>query len=705
MKVIVARHLGFCYGVTRAVEMVEKLARQQGPVFTLGPLIHNPQAIARLAEQGVHEIADVETITTGTLVLRTHGVPPGLLKKIEDNRDLTIADATCPYVKKAQREAQELARQGYQVVILGEVNHPEVVALSEWAGGAWVVNGPEEAASLPPAPRIGLIAQTTQNPETFYKVRDILKKKTQELRLVNTICLATDRRQEATRQVAEEAEVVIVVGGKNSANTRRLLTIVEQMGRRGYHIEEAGELQPGWFAGVSRAGVVAGASTPDWIIKEVVRKMEEMEEKRLENSEGEKEAEALPAEAAEKGPQEAGAGPEQPAAQEPAPETATAPSGETDESGPTYESTFGELKPGDIVKGTVVKVENDSVLVDIGYKSEGVIPIGELSRRRIEHPSEVVKVGDEISVYILRVEGEEGTLKLSKRRADEKEAWKRLVEAKETGAVIEGEAIQEVKGGLIVDVGARGFVPASHVGRGYVADLSKYVGQKLRMKVLELDQPRGRVVLSQRLVLEEEHEKRRKETWDSLEEGQVRTGVVKSLTDFGVFVDLGGVDGLLHVSELSWGRVKHPADVLKEGDTIQVKVLKLDKEKGKVSLGLRQLLPDPWEKVAEKYPEGTIVPVRVTRLASFGAFVELEEGVEGLIHISELSHQRVGKVEDVLSPGQVVNAKVIKVRPAEKRIGLTLKDVPQESQAEEAAADADLEVKPEESVKEEEAKE
>ncbi|MCL4425062.1 MAG: bifunctional 4-hydroxy-3-methylbut-2-enyl diphosphate reductase/30S ribosomal protein S1 [Firmicutes bacterium] len=694
MEILVARHLGFCYGVMRAVEMVEKLVQAQDPVYTLGPLIHNPQAIARLADRGVRQAEEVEEIATGTVVLRTHGVPPALLAKTRQ-RNLTIADATCPYVKKAQREAEELSRQGYQVVILGEANHPEVVALSEWAGGALVISGPEEAANLPTLPRIGLIAQTTQSPETFHRVREILKEKSENLRLINTICRATDRRQEAAREVAREVEVVIVVGGKNSANTRRLLSIVQEMGRKGYHIEEAWELQPGWFAGVARAGVVAGASTPDWIIKEVVRKMEEMEEKRLENAEGEKKTEALPVQAEENPPEKKVAMEEGPPTAEPTSAGETQP-GETEESGPAYDATFGELKPGDIVRGTVVKVEGDGVLVDIGYKSEGVVPIGELSRRRVEHPSEVVKAGDEISVFVLRVEGEEGTLKLSKRRADEKESWQRLVEAKETGAIIEGEALQEVKGGLIVDVGARGFVPASHVGRGYVADLSKYVGQKLRMKVLELDQPRGRAVLSQKLVLEEEHEKQRKETWDSLQEGQVRTGVVKSLTEFGAFVDLGGVDGLLHVSELSWGRVKHPADVLKEGETIQVKVLKVDREKGKVSLGLRQLLPDPWEKVAVKYPEGSVIPVRVTRLASFGAFVELEEGVEGLIHISELSDHRVAKTEDVLSPGQVVNAKVIKVRPADKKIGLTLRGVPQDTQAEEAAADADVGAKVEE---------
>jgi ribosomal protein S1 len=337
-----------------------------------------------------------------------------------------------------------------------------------------------------------------------------------------------------------------------------------------------------------------------------------------------------------------------------------------------------DVHPGQIVTGTVVHISPDSVLVDVGAKSEGIVHLRDLTHRRVERAQDVVKLGDKISVYVIGWEGEEGMLRLSKRRADEMLAWKRLEKALETKEVLEAEVTEVVKGGLVVDVGLRGFVPSSHVGRGYVNDLEPFLGQTIRVRVIELDRGKRRAILSRKVVLEEEAKQKREALWAEIEEGQVRTGIVKSLTDFGAFVDLGGVDGLLHISEMSWGRIQHPSEVLKEGQEITVKVLRLDREKEKISLGLRQVLPNPWDVAAEKYPEGSIVEGKVVRLASFGAFVELEPGLDGLVHISQLADHRVATPSEVVQVGDRIRVKVLYVDPVAKRISLSKREADEE---------------------------
>ncbi len=337
-----------------------------------------------------------------------------------------------------------------------------------------------------------------------------------------------------------------------------------------------------------------------------------------------------------------------------------------------YDESFKSLEEGQIVKGRVVSVDENGALVDVGAKSEGLIPASELQRKGA-FATPPLSPGDEIMVYVQSSDPGDGTLRLSKRRADEEAAWQKIEEAFSQGTILEAPVVQEVKGGLVVDIGLRGFVPASQVERGYVNDLSKYVQKNLRMKVLELDRAKNRVVLSQRVVLEEEHEKLCADTWATIAEGQVRRGVVKGITDFGVFVDLGGVDGLLHISELSWGRVKHPSEVVHEGEEIEVKVLRVDKEKGKISLGRKQVLPDPWETAEAKYPVGSVLEGQVTRTAPFGAFVQLEPGVEGLVHISEVSDRHISKPEEAVNSGDRVNVRVLRVRQDERRISLSIR--------------------------------
>jgi len=340
--------------------------------------------------------------------------------------------------------------------------------------------------------------------------------------------------------------------------------------------------------------------------------------------------------------------------------------------GEGFEDSIRELRPGSVVKGTVVHIDSDGILVDVGTKSEGLIRPNEISREPIANLEEEFPVGSEILVVVLE-EAKDGTLLLSKKRADFEKAWDRVQEALKTGETVMAKVTERVKGGLVVDLGIRGFVPASHVGNGKLKNLDKFVNTEVPLKVLEVDRGARKVVLSNRIATEEEREKQRQSTLSNLEEGQVRAGIVRRVTDYGAFVDLGGIDGLLHVSEMSWTRVKHPSDVIRVGQEIQVKILRLGSNEGRVSLGMRQILPDPWESVAEKYRQGDVVEGEITRPVPFGAFVLLEGGIEGIIPNSELSHRRVGKASDVVEPGQIVQVKVIDVRPEDRRLTLSLR--------------------------------
>lgn len=345
-----------------------------------------------------------------------------------------------------------------------------------------------------------------------------------------------------------------------------------------------------------------------------------------------------------------------------------------------FEDSFQALTEGQVVRGTVVHIDRDGVLVDVGTKSEGIIPPGELTRESGKRPEQIVHTGEEIDVFVLNTDDDEaGQLILSKKRADFEKAWDRVIEAQRQGETLHAIVTERVKGGLVVDLGIRGFVPASHVGTGKVRNLEKYVGMELPLKVIEVDRDRRKVVLSHRLATEQERQAARDETLATLAEGQVRSGVVRRITDYGAFVDIGGVDGLLHISEMSWTRIKHPNDVLKVGDEIQVMVLKTNLEQGRISLGLRQILPDPWTEAQERYHPGNLISGTVTRLVPFGAFVQLEGGLEGIVPNNELSIRRVNKPEDVVQVGDNVQVKILEIRPEERRMTLSIRQAQEET--------------------------
>lgn len=649
-----APRAGFCFGVKRALDIALNSLQAGNNVYTYGSLIHNQQVVDKLAKLGLKTVEDPREIAAGKVIIRSHGVGPETLEAIQAKGHKVI-DATCPFVKKAQRIAHRLDNDGFQVVVVGDKEHPEVKGIVEWTQNrAIVIKDPQEVQLLPFFPKIGVLAQTTLDFSTFEEVTRLLRGKTQQLQIHNTICSATKIRQEEAFKLAQAVDVMIVIGGKHSANTRKLASICQRAGTLTFQIEQAGELEPHWFTNAKRVGVTAGASTPDWIIEEVVERMTELNEEKNLTTEEVQEA-GNP----EMGNQAAAQGGSNQRSEEVDLDLASNPM---------------ELHRGDIISGTVVQVNDNEVMVDVGGKSEGIIPLNELANRPITNPHEVVAVGDEVKVFVLRVENEEGHPVLSKRRADRVIAWEVLEKALETGEELRAPVIEVVKGGLLVDVGVRGFVPASLVERGYVEDLQQYVGKELRLRVIELDRGKNKVVLSQKAILDEEYEKLREATWASLQEGQVIKGIVRRLTDFGAFVDIGGIDGLLHVSELSWGRIDHPKDVLSEGQEIEVKVLAVDRAAEKVSLGLKQLLPNPWDTAEERYPVGSVVQGKVLRIASFGAFVEVEPGIEGLVHISQLANHHVEKTEDVVSVGDIIPVKVLSVDQAAHRMSLSLKE-------------------------------
>ena len=698
MKIIVAEHAGFCFGVEKAICLAEETARKQR-VISWGPLIHNRQETDRLEKLGVKTVDEDNPSSLGggaeAVIIRTHGVGPhvaGLLEK--EGRQ--VIDATCPHVRKAQYIARDAKEEGSRVIILGDINHPEVQALLAWTDNtALIVSSKHDLAGMELPARVAVLAQTTEQKDKFDDLVAYLQEKVPEVKVLPTICAATQLRQNAAFELAGRVETMIVIGGRHSSNTSKLWELCRSVNPNTYLIEEAGELDPCWLNDKNTIGITAGASTPAWIIKEVIQKMEnniepketvcadEQQNKSAAHDEAQElvtspgEITAINEQAGETAPDadehKETREPEQPAAEEQA----------EDENIQDMQDQldFRSFKPGDIVKGSVVKVSADEVLVDIGGKSEGIVPADQFAYRRVD-PREQVAPGQEILVEVLK-EDKEGNILLSYKKARLEEAFLQLEEARETGKVITAPVIQVVKGGLLVDVGIRGFVPASQVERSFVEDLNQYLNQELRLKVVETDRKNKKVVLSQRTVLDEEYRQQKEALWAELAEGQIRKGTVRRLTAFGAFVDLGGIDGLLHVSEMGWGRVNKPSDVVKEGDDIEVYVLKVDREKEKVSLSLKGLLDDPWKGIEEKYQAGKIIEGKVVRIAPFGAFIELEPGIDGLAHISQLSVKRVNKVEDVLNVGQQVTAKITEVDALKKRISLSLKDVVTDAEKEE----------------------
>ena len=651
MKVTVSENSGFCFGVQRAVELVEQTAGAGEAVVTLGPIVHNHHVVERFSALGVREAAAVEEIPDGaTVIIRAHGVGRAVDRALEA-RGLRVVDATCPFVERIHRLVRRAEAEGRKPVIYGSRTHPEVVGICGWCQDPLVVETPEELeAWLREEPArchqpLALAAQTTSNQNLWKKFGEIANSLCTNCKKFDTICEATENRQIAAAELAAKSDAMVVVGDKSSANTRQLAAICRAHCGRVFAVDNAAELADCDFTGIHTIGITAGASTPAWIIKEVNQTMDEI--KTAENTATEESFEAL------------------------------------------LDASIKTLNTGDTVTGTVVAIGTTEVQVDLGTKHAGYIPCDEVSADPNVKPEDVLHVGDEIKVFVVRVNDQEGTVQLSRKKLDGMRVWDELQEAADNKTPVEAKITETNKGGLVANVkGVRVFIPASASGVARGGDLEALKGQTVRIRITEVNRERrgGRVVGSIRAVANEERKAAQEKIWSEIEVGKKYTGTVKSLTSYGAFVDIGGVDGMVHVSELSWRRIKNPAEVVKVGDVIDVYVIALDTEKHKISLGYKTAEMNPWNQFTAKYSVGDVARVKIVKMMTFGAFAEIVPGVDGLIHISQIADRRIGKPEDVLTVGQEVDAKIIDVDAENKRISLSIRALLEPTVEEQAAA-------------------
>ena len=645
MEIKIAEYCGFCYGVKRAVEMAEKAAADRVNGATLGPLIHNPQFIAELEAKGIACKDDLDQFTAGeTVIFRSHGVGPEVYEKAEA-KQLNIIDATCPNVRMAQKKAFQAAQDGYFPVIVGEKNHPEVKSIKKWAGeNAIVVEYLRDISEVPQKDKYAVIIQTTFELQKFEEILAALQKEREgEYRVERTICLATSQRQNAAMKLAGEVDAFIVIGGRNSANTRHLYELVASKCPKAYHIETAAELEQEMFRDCIKIGITAGASTPDRLIKEAIVAMENMDFESL-----------------------------------------------------LAQSEEVNVYPGKIVEATVIQLDKDGVYVDFGYMREGIVTYPEWSlTETAEELMATIKVGDKVEVKVIPGTSKDDFVRMSKIKAERDAAWKNvaeLAEGEKRAATVKVIRIIKNKAknivGLAVAVeGVEGFMPASHVELKRVEDFTGYVGQELEAEIIEVDLEKKRIVVSRRDLLKAEKEAKEariaaakearaaaeEAAYASVEEGTTVPGKVVKIAEFGLFVEVGaGLVGLVHNTELSWNRNAKAEDVAAVGDEVEVFIKKIDRENKRVALSIKATQEDPWKVEAGKLNIGDIVEVQVLRFLPFGAIVKISDKVEGLVHISEIAEERIAKAEDVLEAGQIVKAQVLKMDLEGKKIGLSI---------------------------------
>ena len=635
MPVILAKSAGFCYGVERAVKLAEQTAREKGSCVMLGSIIHNAHVVRELEALGARQVDDISQVRPGeTVIIRSHGETRQVYQQLEA-LGAEVVDATCPNVRRIQRLVAGAGEEGRTPLIIGEQHHPEVLGAASWSEDSVIVDGPaalEAWLAEDPARRtmpLMAVAQTTYIRTLWDDCVKILKKQCTNVKISDTICNATHKRQSEAAEIAAKSDVMVVVGDRKSANTKHLTEICSARCPVVYQVERVNELKGDFLNGCSVAGLTAGASTPAGIIKEVYARMSD-EIKNMEATEESFEE--------------------------------------------MLEKSFKTLNTGEKVTGIVTAVGPTEVQVDLGCKQAGYISINELSADPNVKPEDVVKVGDEIETYIIRVNDVEGYAMLSKKRLDAVKVWEDIEEARENKTTLEGKVTEENKGGIVVNVkGVRVFVPASQSGQPRGADLSEMIGQTVSLRITEVNRARRRVVGSIRAVQYEARQAAQAAIWESIEVGKHYTGTVKSMTSYGVFVDIGGVDGMVHISELSWSRIKNPAEVVSVGDTLDVYVISFDPEKRKISLGVKDRSCNPWDKFMETYHVGDVASVRIVKLMTFGAFAEVVPGVDGLIHISQIADRRIEKPGDVLAEGDIVDAKITAIDEEKQKISLSIR--------------------------------
>jgi len=680
LKIAVAKTSGFCFGVKRAVDGAYS-ALKDGKLYLFGELIHNGDVMRDLIKKGAIVAESIDEVPENSVcVIRAHGEKKEIIEKLR-NKNVRILDLTCPYVEKIHRIVEKEADNTDKTVIFGKKDHPEVLGIASFGKNPIValnISGLED--KIKKSDRVTLVSQTTMEKNAFYEFGEALKEICDNVKIYDTVCLATKKRQEEAFEIAKNVGLMIVIGGKKSSNTKELYLKCKSVCENTVLIENINELFSHFnilesqnmsdkikslknilYTKQKGVGVTAGASTPHSIIEEVITVMTE---ERISTSEFEKELENY---------------------------------------------LVSPVHTGKTVTGTVEQLTETEVRINIpGYKGVGIISLDELTDDSSKKPSDIVNVGDEITAKVIKPNDAEGYCLLSKKSVDSLVNVGKIKEAYESGEIVSGKVVSVVRGGLVVSVNSvRVFVPAPLASLRYVQDLTEMVNTEVNLKIVDFDDKRNRAKGSIKAVLEAEQKKLEDEFWANVEVNKTYTGKVKSLTSFGAFVDIGGVDGLIHITELSWARIKHPSEVVKEGETVEVYVKAIDEEKKKISLGYKKDSENPWLLFTSKYGINETVECKIVRIVPFGAFAEIIPGVDGLIHISQIANKHVAKPEDELSVGQVVSAKIIDVDDETKKVSLSIRELLEpeilpEQTAEEVAEEAPVaEETPAEEVAEE----
>ena len=643
-KIRLAKTAGFCFGVKRAVDMVLSASEEGGSIATLGPIIHNAEMVKYLADKGIEAIDSPGDVKGRKVVIRSHGVERSVYDYL-DAHNISYIDATCPFVANIHRIASECLPDDF-LIIAGDEEHPEVKGITGHCKYQYkVVKDAEELKNILEngnfeGKNIKMLSQTTFNVSEWEKCCSKLKKVYTNAKIFDTICKATSLRQQEAASLAESSDLAVVVGDEKSSNTRKLYEICKAK-TKAVWIQTSKDLLPQYLDDCENVSITAGASTPAWIIKEVHETMSEI----LENQNQEEQSfeEML-------------------------------------------NESFKSVNNGEKVTAVVTGIKPNEISVDIGTKHAGYVPLNELTEDPNAKPEDIVSKGDKLELLVVRVNDVEGTVMLSKKRLDAQAGFERVMNAADTGEILEGVVTEVIKGGVLaLTNGVKVFIPASHATLSRNEPLEDLLKKKVSFKILEVNRHRRRAVGSIRLVIKEQRKEQEAKFWETVEIGKNYDGVVKSLTDYGAFVDLGGVDGMVHISELSWGKIRHPSQVVKVGDKINVFVKDIDTEKKKISLGYKKDEDNPWVILQNKYSVGDVAKVKVVSLTSFGAFAELIPGIDGLIHISQISTQRIEKPADVLSVGQEVDVKITEIDYDAHRISLSIRALLQEEAKEEAS--------------------
>ncbi|HHW95593.1 MAG TPA: bifunctional 4-hydroxy-3-methylbut-2-enyl diphosphate reductase/30S ribosomal protein S1 [Mogibacterium sp.] len=638
MEIIRAKHSGFCFGVDRAISLAFEEAEstnREGKLYTCGHLIHNGDVVKKLESMGVEMINSLDEASSGdTVIVRSHGEPESFYNEAS-SRGIKLVDTTCIFVDKIHKLVNESWKKGQPIIMIGNKKHQEVKATSGWCGYEIdIIENIKEAKEYIKKTKDEkplIVCQTTIKSELLDEVLEVFDSAGMEYEIRNTICSATRDRQNACAELARKVDIMVVVGDPSSSNSAKLYEIAKNNCKNSIFIQNSNNSLLNGIEKYNTIGLIAGASTPEWIIKEVIASMSENVTNNVE--------------------------------QNPMMDFLD-----------DIEKSLRLPKPGDIVDGKVDQVRDDEVIVNMGCKKDGILRLDEVVLEEGQTLSDLFKVGDEIQAKVIKSDEGEGGIILSKKRLVAVENYAELEEAMENKENISVKLTRSVNGGVIAAYKEiTGFIPMSQISDRYIENANEFIGQTMDVRVIRVDTKRNRAVFSRKAVLVEEKRKAVAEIWKNLNVGDIVEGKVMRFTDYGAFVDIGGVDGLLHISEISWGKLRHPDEVLSIGDIINVMILSLNEEKGKISLGLKQTQPEPWTLVGDKYQVGDVFQGKVVQIKEYGAFVELEAGLDGLVHISEIANKRVESVSDELAVSEIVNVKIMEIDPERKRISLSIK--------------------------------